>query len=230
MTASATGAGRRPRLPKGEGRQLRDEILVATERLLLETGSASAVSIRGVADAVGVTPPSIYRHFADKTALIFEVVARHFTSLENHVRQSCEGIDDPVDRLAALGVAYIEFGIANPEPYRIMFMTGPRRGAERVPRPGAGRLGGVRAAGAVRAGGDRLRPPAPRVRGGLPDRRSACGPASTGSPPCGSPSPTCRGPTRPSFIRQYAETCLRGIVTDAGSDTHTDAESVQPTP
>jgi AcrR family transcriptional regulator len=123
MTASATGAGRRPRLPKGEGRQLRDEILVATERLLLETGSASAVSIRGVADAVGVTPPSIYRHFADKTALIFEVVARHFTSLENHVRQSCEGIDDPVDRLAALGVAYIEFGIANPEPYRIMFMT-----------------------------------------------------------------------------------------------------------
>ena len=73
MTPSATRAGRRPRLPKGEGRQLRDEILVATERLLLETGSAQAVSIRAVADAVGVTPPSIYRHFADKTALIFEV-------------------------------------------------------------------------------------------------------------------------------------------------------------
>ena len=25
----------------------------------------------------------------------------------------------------ALGVAYIEFGVANPEPYRIMFMTRP---------------------------------------------------------------------------------------------------------
>ena len=41
MTVSATGAGRRPRLPKGEGRQLRDEILEATERLLLETGSGA---------------------------------------------------------------------------------------------------------------------------------------------------------------------------------------------
>ncbi len=129
-----------------------------------------------VADAVGVTPPSIYRHFADKTALIFEVVARHFTSLENHVRQACEGIDDPVDRLAALGVAYIEFGIANPEPYRIMFMTAPDVVPARVPRPGAGRLGGVRAARGLRAGGHRLRPAAPRVRRGLPDVARPVGP------------------------------------------------------
>ena len=125
MTPSATSAGRRPRLPKGEGRQLRAEILDTTERLLLETGSARAVSIRAVADAVGVTPPSIYRHFADKTALIFDVCARHFTALENYVREACEGIEDPIERLVALGVAYIEFGVANPEPYRIMFMTRP---------------------------------------------------------------------------------------------------------
>ena len=135
------------------------------------------------------------------------------------MRQSCEGIDDPVDRLAALGVAYIEFGIANPEPYRIMFMTAP----DVVPSEYHGQVLADSAAfgllvqcvqEAIDAG--RLRPEFAR---GLPDRRSACGPASTGSPPCGSPSPTCRGPTRPSFIRQYAETCLRGIVTDAGSDT-----------
>ena len=51
MTPSA--AGRRPRLPKGEGRQLRDEILVATEQLLLQTGSAQAVSIRSVSERWG---------------------------------------------------------------------------------------------------------------------------------------------------------------------------------
>ena len=82
------------------------------------------MSIRSVSGG-GVTPPSIYRHFADKTALIFEVVARHFRALEDHVGQACGGIDDPVERLTALGVAYIEFGIANPEPYRIMFLTAP---------------------------------------------------------------------------------------------------------
>lgn len=126
MTTTAThAAGRRPRLPKGEGRRLRDEILAAAERMLIETGSQEAVSIRAVADAVGVTPPSIYRHFADKNALIFDVCARHFTALEDHMRAACAGIDDPVEKLVALGMAYIAFGVANPEPYRIMFMTRP---------------------------------------------------------------------------------------------------------
>jgi AcrR family transcriptional regulator len=130
MSSPATSTGRRPRLPKGEGRQLRAEILTVAERMLLETGSQEAVSIRAVADAVGVTPPSIYRHFADKSDLIFEVCSRHFTPLEHHLRAACAGIDDPVDRLAALGRAYIAFGTAHPEPYRIMFMTPPSAAPE----------------------------------------------------------------------------------------------------
>ena len=126
MTTPATSAAsRRPRLRKGEGRLLRDEILDTAERMLLETGSQDAVSIRAVADAVGVTPPSIYRHFADKAELIFEVCARHFVALEEHLHEACAGIDDPVDRLVSLGRAYINFGVANPEPYRIVFMTRP---------------------------------------------------------------------------------------------------------
>lgn len=114
---------RRPRARKGEGPRLREEIMEATEGLLLRTGSAEAVSIRAVADAVGVTPPSIYRHFADKDTLIAQVCARHFATLEAEMRAAVEGIDDPVDRLVARGMAYIRFGVANPEPYRILFMT-----------------------------------------------------------------------------------------------------------
>jgi AcrR family transcriptional regulator len=120
---AAAKTGRRPRLPKGEGRQLRAEILAATEQMLLETGSSQAVSIRAVADAVGVTPPSIYRHFADKNELIFEVCARHFAALEEQIVSAAAGLTDPVERLAAMGRAYMAFGMANPEPYRIMFMT-----------------------------------------------------------------------------------------------------------
>ena len=48
-----------------------------------------------------------------------------FTALEDYVGTACAGIDDPVDRLAAMGRAYITFGVSNPEPYRIMFMTRP---------------------------------------------------------------------------------------------------------
>lgn len=119
----AAGARRRTRLPRGEGQQLREEIIDATERLLLDTESAEAVSIRAVADAVGVTAPSIYRHFPDKTALIFEVCNRRFSQLDAFLPEAIEGVDDPVDSLRGLGRAYVEFGTSNPEYYRIMFMT-----------------------------------------------------------------------------------------------------------
>ena len=121
-------AGRRSRARKGEGRLLRDEILAATEKLLLAAGSAEAVSIRAVADAVGVTPPSIYRHFPDKTTLIYDVCARYFAQLDAQIDAAVEGVEHPMDALKARGMAYIEFGRDNPEPYRIMFMVRPAQG------------------------------------------------------------------------------------------------------
>jgi AcrR family transcriptional regulator len=123
--ASTAERSRRPRARKGEGPRLRDEILDATEKLLLQLGSSEAVSIRMVADAVGVTAPSIYRHFPDKDTLIYEVCNRHFIELDAEIEAAVAGVDDPVDDLAARGRAYLDFGIANPEPYRVMFMTRP---------------------------------------------------------------------------------------------------------
>ena len=112
----------RRRAPKGSGDLLREEILEATERLLLETGSEEAVSIRAVAKAVGVTAPSIYRHFVDKTHLVFEVCERQFERFDEILQEAVAGIDDPVAAMRARGRAYVRFGIEHPEHYRIMFM------------------------------------------------------------------------------------------------------------
>jgi AcrR family transcriptional regulator len=114
-------SGRR-RARNGDGDLLRDEILAATERLLLETGSEDAVSVRAVARATGVTAPSIYRHFEDKAHLLFEVCARQFDLLDDAIELAVAGIDDPVLALQARGKAYVRFGIEHPEHYRIMFM------------------------------------------------------------------------------------------------------------
>lgn len=112
----------RRRARKGEGELLRQEILEATERLLVETGSQDAVSIRAVASATGVTAPSIYRHFQDKTHLIFEVCARQFAALDDAIETAVHGIDDPLAAMHARGRAYVRFGMEHPEHYRIMFM------------------------------------------------------------------------------------------------------------
>jgi AcrR family transcriptional regulator len=103
---------------------LHAEILDAAERLLIETGSEEAVSVRRIAEAVGVTPPSIYLHFADKDELIFAVSERQFAELDRMMEAAVVGIDDPVEELYQRGKAYVRFGLEHPEQYRILFMRG----------------------------------------------------------------------------------------------------------
>jgi AcrR family transcriptional regulator len=124
VTAARSSAVRaRPRARRGDGDKLRDDLLDATERLMLEGGSADSVSIRAIADAVGVTPPSIYLHFPDKDALILAVCERHFEAFDSVIEQAGRSTDDPVESVRRRGRAYVRFGLENPEPYRILFMT-----------------------------------------------------------------------------------------------------------
>jgi AcrR family transcriptional regulator len=116
---------RRPRrrASRGSGEQLRDEIVTATKDLLAAGASAEAVSIRAVADAVGVTSPSIYLHFADKDALIEAVVADVFHALDAAMLAAAAEQEKPLDKLCAFGVAYVQFALDHPEHYRIATMT-----------------------------------------------------------------------------------------------------------
>src|SRR3954452_19929285 len=121
---------RRRRAPRGSGEQLRTEILEATTELLLETGNAKAVSIRSVAQRVGVTPPSIYLHFADKDALLDAVCARYFEALDEVMQQVALDQPSTIDRLRAQGLAYVRFAIQTPELYRIATMGAGRAGSD----------------------------------------------------------------------------------------------------
>jgi AcrR family transcriptional regulator len=80
------------------------------------------VSIRAVADAVGITHPSIYLHFADKDELILEVCREQFRKLDEHLQAATAGVEDPIEAMRACGRAYIDFGLSNAEGYRVLFM------------------------------------------------------------------------------------------------------------
>ena len=114
---------RRTRARRGEGEKLREEILEATERLLIRKGSAEDVSVRDIAEEVGCTPPSIYMHFEDKERLVFAVCERIFEALETVSRAATEGVEDPIDAVRQCARAYVRFGLEHPEQYRIMFMS-----------------------------------------------------------------------------------------------------------
>ena len=113
---------KRRRASRGSGEQLRAEIVTAARKLLAETRNADDVSIRAIADAVGVTPPSIYLHFADKDALIGAVVFDVFAELDSAMLEAAEGIGEPLERLRAFGLAYIRFAVGHPEHYRLAAM------------------------------------------------------------------------------------------------------------
>ncbi|MYR06326.1 MMPL family transporter [Gordonia sp. SID5947] len=113
-------------LPRGSGELLAEEIISSATALLLEEGDEAAVSIRAVAGRVGVTPPSIYLHFADKDALLDAVCARYFEQLDGVLGEVSEGIDDPLERALQQGLAYVRFAVSTPVLYRLAFRQAPR--------------------------------------------------------------------------------------------------------
>ena len=104
-----------------ERQQIRQRILDAARELFAAEGY-DAVTMRRVAEAIEYTPPVIYQHFPDKATLIREIVVEDFRALA-HAFQAVARIPDPVERLRKLADSYVEFGLAYPNHYRLMFMT-----------------------------------------------------------------------------------------------------------
>jgi AcrR family transcriptional regulator len=97
---------------------------------MLEAGHSKAVSVRSVAQRVGVTPPSIYLHFADKDALLDAVCARYFEKLDQEMQLAGAGHESTMDVLCAQGLAYVRFALQTPALYRIATMGEGRPGGD----------------------------------------------------------------------------------------------------
>ncbi|PZO05197.1 MAG: TetR/AcrR family transcriptional regulator [Alphaproteobacteria bacterium] len=123
---------RSARKPRGEGHSRRAEILVAAERIFVEHGYEGA-TIRKIADEVGLSSTALYIHFADKEAILQEICRTAFETLIATNRDILEATSAPEDRLRRMLAAYVEFGFANPNAYRLIYLTRPleaRDGAE----------------------------------------------------------------------------------------------------
>lgn len=98
----------------------RRAILQAAERLLAG-GGEEALSIRQVCVRAGVTPPTIYHHFGDKAALVDRVVDDCFAAFDRSF-PALAAPADPVERLRWAFDRYVEYGLAHPTHYRLMFL------------------------------------------------------------------------------------------------------------
>jgi AcrR family transcriptional regulator len=108
----------RTRARRGEGDRLRQETLEAAIALIADRGD-EAVSMRAIARAVGVTPPAVYLHFADKRELMLAVLEHVFADLARALEAADTG--DPLERVRGLVRAYVGWGIAHPGRYKIAY-------------------------------------------------------------------------------------------------------------
>lgn len=118
--SSPSRAATRPRNPRGEGDRLRRELLDAAAELIAETGDVEKVSLRAVAQRVGVSPTAVYRHFDDHVALLHAAVA-HCWSEFTVALASAGDVDDPYQRLREMGSAYAHFAVEQHGKYTVLF-------------------------------------------------------------------------------------------------------------
>jgi AcrR family transcriptional regulator len=97
----------------------RERLLEAAEKLL-DASPNRDVATRDVCRAAGVGPPVLYRHFGDKNGLLRAVVDHGFDRYLA-TKRAAKPSKDPVADLRSGWDTHIEFALAHPAVYRLMF-------------------------------------------------------------------------------------------------------------
>jgi AcrR family transcriptional regulator len=90
--------------------------IVAAARELLEREGPAGMSMRRVADSLGIRAPSLYKHVRDKGELEAALISEGFEDVAERLEAACS--------LAELGAAYRAFALTHPHLYRLM-LGGP---------------------------------------------------------------------------------------------------------
>ena len=108
--------GARQNYHHGDARQA----LIAAASELLETLGAAGLSLRQLAERAGLSRQAPYNHFADKEALLAELVRIGFERLSREL-QEATGDSSGEAALAVAAEAYIAFARQSPALFRLMF-------------------------------------------------------------------------------------------------------------
>ena len=100
--------------------EIRELALQAASKLIREQGF-QGLSARKVAQAIGYTVGSLYLVFKNLDDLILRVNAQNLETMYRVVADAGVSIIDPKQRLLAFGRAYLQFAVAHPHAWRMIF-------------------------------------------------------------------------------------------------------------
>ena len=100
---------------------LREALIAATCELLVEHGP-DGFSLADACRRAGVTTAAPYKHFRDKQEILEEIVLRGFEELTAaNAKAVDEGGPGTVAGITAMGMSYLDFAVAQPAVFRLMF-------------------------------------------------------------------------------------------------------------
>jgi AcrR family transcriptional regulator len=99
-----------------------DEIIEVSRRLLRET---KTVSLRAVAQEMGMTAPALYRYVDGYDELVLLVAQAIFGDVVDSIRQTLTryDADDPAAQLVTAATAFRKWALANPDEFEIVFAS-----------------------------------------------------------------------------------------------------------
>jgi len=108
-----------PRAPYHHG-DLRAALIEAAFAAVAQDGP-EAVSLRALADRLGVSTAAPYRHFPDRRALLCEVASRGFRELAAGYDQAQASAPDARTAMRETARAYLSLAFSRPGLFRLMF-------------------------------------------------------------------------------------------------------------
>jgi AcrR family transcriptional regulator len=141
---------------------LKERLVEAGLQILRQDGPAE-LTVRRIAEAAGTSTMGVYTRFGGRTGVLDSIYDRGFVLLQEAFAALPDN-PDPLDRILDIGLAYRQFGLANPALYAFLF---ERPLPDFDPDPSArwaalratfgvlvGAVTAAGAAGALAAGGD----------------------------------------------------------------------------
>lgn len=117
---SAFRRGARKRADRYHHGDLR-RALVEEALRTIQTHGVEALTLRAVGERLGVSRTALYRHFSDKPALLAAVGREGFRLLRQTLTAAWDNNGRGRAGFEAMGNAYIQFAVAHPSHYRVMF-------------------------------------------------------------------------------------------------------------
>lgn len=120
----------------------RNDILEAARELYLSEGP-EGMTMRRLADRVGVTAGALYRHYDGKQDVLLDVVEEAQKTMLSYLTRALEG-ESPGERMARADRAYLDFALEQRRLYEVLYATPEVVGYEDLPEEESARARSIR--------------------------------------------------------------------------------------